>query len=82
METFGGGHKKRVIKFAQLLFSALLRQKHLPQGVAVHSHVGTAEAECDSVRTTSTDRTLGALEIQCIWKIISLIKSPTLLFKI
>lgn len=35
----------------------------------MQSHVGTAEAECDSVRTTSTDRTLGALENNIPYKI-------------
>lgn len=43
-------------------FSALLGQEHLPPGVAVQSHVGTAEAERDHVRIKSTDRTRGALE--------------------
>lgn len=40
----------------------------------MQSHVGTAEDECDCARMTSTARTLGALEKQDIWKIISLKK--------
>ena len=55
-------------------FSVLLGQECLAQEGAAQSYVGTAEAEGDHVRITSLDRTLGTLEKQYLWKIVSLEK--------
>lgn len=73
---------ERVMKFTQLqiLCTPGTRASSPRSSCAVPCWCSRGWADC--MRITGSDGTLGALEKQCIWKIISLKKLPTLLFKI